>query len=82
VYPSTVLFNHKTSSIIPYRGSFNEESLKDFLDKIIVGSLRASPVSKIPTVNEAPDPEPFVPEEEPVEEPETASNEGDSKDEL
>lgn len=49
-FPSLVAFNHKKSSIVPYIGAFSEESIGEFLDKILRGTKRASPVTKIPSI--------------------------------
>jgi len=50
-FPTIVAFNHKKSSIVPYIGAFSDESIGEFLDKILRGTKRASPVTKIPSIS-------------------------------
>jgi len=50
-FPTIMVFNQKKSSIIPYIGAFSDESISEFLDKILRGTKRASSISKIPTIN-------------------------------
>jgi len=49
-YPTIVTFNHKKMSIVPYIGSFSEEAVNDYLNKILRGARRASPISKVPSI--------------------------------
>jgi len=50
-FPTIVAFNHKKSSIVPYIGAFSDESIGEFLDKILRGTKRASLVRKIPSIS-------------------------------
>lgn len=53
-----MVFNEKKKSSVPYVGSFNEETVGDFLDKVLRGSKKAYPMDKIPSVIQV---EPAVP---------------------
>jgi len=36
-FPAAILYNHKKKVVIPYVGSFNEEAIGDFVDRISIG---------------------------------------------
>jgi len=54
-FPNLMLYNHKKSSYIPYVGSFNEEAVTEYLDKVLRGSVRASPIKNLPKFLEVKD---------------------------
>jgi len=49
-YPSVVVFNHKKQSIVPYIGAFSESSMNEFLAALLRGAKKASPVTKVPSI--------------------------------
>lgn len=48
-YPNLVVVNGKKERYAPFRGSFNEKGLKEFLKGIIYGGKGSSPLYPLPT---------------------------------
>jgi len=47
--PALVVFNNNRKSAVPFRGSFSEASISEYLDRIMSGSKKAVPVRDVPS---------------------------------
>lgn len=66
-FPSSFVWNGKKKSFVPYIGGFNEPDIKEFLDKVLRGAKKASPITgELPSIQPVED-IPLPPAEEEAE---------------
>jgi len=47
-FPSVILLNQKKMATVPYIGAFDDESLREYLDKVLRGALKPAAIKSIP----------------------------------
>lgn len=53
-FPSMILYSHKKKCYVSYLGAFNEESITEFLEKVLIGKAKPIPLSSLPAITPLP----------------------------
>jgi thioredoxin-like negative regulator of GroEL len=49
-FPSVILYSHKKKCYVSYVGAYSEESISEFLDKVLMGKAKPIPLSSLPAL--------------------------------